>query len=359
MNYVPGQLEYSTTYYWKIVAKDNHGASASSPVWNFSTVAGFVNSPPVQPSNPDPVNGAVNQDTTLSLSWNCADPDGDTLTYDIYFGTGSNPPLVAANQTQKYFNPGQLAQGTTYYWKITAKDNHNASATGPVWHFATLTQGTNTFATIELKVFLEGPYSDNAMATDLNANSLIPHNQPYDNSPWSYSGNEEVNQMPPNAVDWVLLELRNTTSNVIARRAALLLSDGMIIDLDGSLRVSFPGVPGGNYYVVVRHRNHLAIMSKNPIHLSDSTSLYDFSSSEDKAYGSMPMKDLGNGKFGLFAADGNGNGSVNNADNNAVWKKDNGTTGYEPGDFDLNGGVTIVDKNSKWKPNNGKASQVP
>ena len=358
-SYDPGQLADNTTYYWKIKAKDDHSNSTTGAIWHFTTAAGFVNTPPVQPSNPNPVNGAQNQDTTLTISWNCSDPDGDTLSYDIYFGTNSNPPLVSTNQTQKNYNPGILNQGTTYYWKITAKDNHNASVTSPIWNFATLTQGTNTVTTIELKALLEGPYTNNAMATDLNANNLIPQNQPYNQPPWSYNGNEVVNQMPSNAVDWVLLELRNTPSNVIARRAALMLSDGRITDLDGSQRVSFPGVPGGQYYVVVRHRNHLAIMTKSPIQLSDSTALYDFTSSEDKAYGSMPMKDLGNGKFGLYAADGNGNGSVNNADNNSVWKKDNGTMGYEPGDFDMNGGVTIVDKNSKWKPNNGKSSQVP
>ena len=100
-------------------------------------------------------------------------------------------------------------------------------------------------------------------------------------------------------------------------------------------------------------------MSKNTLQLSDSTGLYDFTDSEEKAYGNEPMKDLGNGRFGLYAADGNGNGNVNNADNNSIWKKDNGTLGYEKGDFDMNGGVNIVDKNNKWRPNNGKSSQVP
>ncbi len=357
--YEPGQLANSTTYYWKIVAQDDHGNSTTGAVWHFTTAAGFVNTPPAQPSNPNPVNAAENQDTIITVSWNCSDPDGDTLTYDVYFGTNNNPPLVSANQSAKNYNPGTLTTGTTYYWKVIAKDNHNASTAGPEWHFTTVSQGTNTFATIELKVFLEGPYTDNAMDTQLEENSLIPKTQPYNQSPWAYGGNEEVSQVPANTVDWVLLELRSTTTNVVARQAVLLRNDGRVTDLDGSERVNFPNVPGGQYYVVVYHRNHLAIMSKNPLQLSDSTAFYDFTTSQDKAYGSGAMKDLGNGRFALYAADGNGNGNVNNADNNSVWKKENGSIGYEQGDYDMNGGVTIVDKNSKWKPNNGKSTQVP
>lgn len=93
--------------------------------------------------------------------------------------------------------------------------------------------------------------------------------------------------------------------------------------------------------------------------LTDSSALYDFTGSEDKAYGTQGMKLLGNGKYGMFAADGNSNGNINNSDYTRVWRKENGTIGYEYGDFDLNGGVNIVDRNDKWRPNKGKSTQVP
>jgi hypothetical protein len=34
----PGILNYNTTYYWKVVAQDNHGATTSGPLWDFTTV---------------------------------------------------------------------------------------------------------------------------------------------------------------------------------------------------------------------------------------------------------------------------------------------------------------------------------
>ena len=55
---------------------------------------------------------------------------------------------------------------------------------------------------------------------------------------------------------------------MVGRRAALLKSDGSVVDLDGSSQVKFKGIVPGNYYIVVRHRNHLPIMSANPVNLS-------------------------------------------------------------------------------------------
>ena len=130
-----------------------------------------------------------------------------------------------------------------------------------------------------------------------------------------------------------------------------------IVDLNGQSPVKFVNVQDGSYYIVIRHRNHLAIMSKNPVLLTNTSSLYDFTTSEDKAYGNQPMKSLGNDKYGMYAADGNSNGNINNSDYAGVWKKENGSLGYESGDFDLNGGVNIVDRNAKWNPNKGKAAR--
>ena len=138
----PGQLNANTTYYWKIVAKDDQGASASGSVWNFSTeTGGGGNNPPNPPSNPNPINGAIDQSINLVMTWSCTDPDGDPLTYDVYFGTSNNPPLVSSNQSNTSYNPGQLIISTTYYWKIVGKDNQGATTSGPIWSFSTETGG--------------------------------------------------------------------------------------------------------------------------------------------------------------------------------------------------------------------------
>ncbi|MEM2080561.1 MAG: C1 family peptidase, partial [Nitrososphaerota archaeon] len=95
------------------------------------------NRPPNQPSNPDPADGAIDVSINPTLSWACSDPDGDSLVYDIYFGTDTIPPLVKSDHTSTSYNPETLNYSTTYYWKVVAKDGRGGVTEGPVWRFTT------------------------------------------------------------------------------------------------------------------------------------------------------------------------------------------------------------------------------
>jgi len=133
--YDPGELENSTTYYWKVVAWDDLGASAEGAIWSFTTEA---NSPPYTPFNPDPEDGTIDVDINTDISWTGGDPNPeDIVTYDVYFGTTSSPPQVVWEQTGTSYDPGTMNYNTQYYWKIVAWDNQNASAEGPIWSFTT------------------------------------------------------------------------------------------------------------------------------------------------------------------------------------------------------------------------------
>ena len=134
--YDPGPMNYGTTYYWRIVAWDDQSASNSSPIWHFTTKP---NTPPNTPSNPIPANHAVNVDINADISWTCSDPDGDSLTYDVYFEENDPTPdvLVSHNQSSTTYNPGKMNASTHYYWMIVAWDSPGASTTGPVWDFTT------------------------------------------------------------------------------------------------------------------------------------------------------------------------------------------------------------------------------
>ena len=102
------------------------------------------------------------------------------------------------------------------------------------------------------------------MTTTLNTNNLIPlnSNTAYSTSTYGYTAST-VTSIPDSVVDWVLVELRTGTASgtKVATRAAFLKSDGTIVDTNGISPLQFTGLGDGNYYVVVRHRNHLAIMS--------------------------------------------------------------------------------------------------
>ena len=135
--YDPGTIEYDTIYYWQIVAWDKYAASTQGPVWSFTT-GSIPNDPPNPPSNPLPENGATDVDVEADIVWDCYDPDGDSLTYDIYLDI-VNPPvnMVSDDQSETSFDPGTLEFLTTYYWQIIAKDEHGASTPSSVWQFTT------------------------------------------------------------------------------------------------------------------------------------------------------------------------------------------------------------------------------
>jgi uncharacterized protein (TIGR02145 family) len=96
-----------------------------------------LNYPPEPPSSPIPVDGAENQSIEVDISWTCTDPEGDPMTYDIYFGTEAIPPLVATGHTETTYDPGTLEINTEYFWKIVSHDNANHTTEGIVWSFTT------------------------------------------------------------------------------------------------------------------------------------------------------------------------------------------------------------------------------
>jgi hypothetical protein len=108
----------------------------------FKSYADPVNYSPYQPSNPSPENNAMYVDPNADLSWTGGDPNpGDTVTYDIYFGTSTSPSKIVSNQSGTSYDPGTLGYNTTYYWKITSWDEENLSSEGPEWSF--IVEGPN------------------------------------------------------------------------------------------------------------------------------------------------------------------------------------------------------------------------
>ncbi len=140
-NYDPGTMNYNTTYFWKIITWDNHSAFNESPIWYFITEK-ETNQPPYTPSNPIPWNESTEIPININLSWTGGDPDGDPVTYDIYFGDSSPPPKIVTNQSNTLYDiPYNLNWSTVYFWKIVAWDTQGASAEGPMWMFTTEDNG--------------------------------------------------------------------------------------------------------------------------------------------------------------------------------------------------------------------------
>ncbi len=131
----PGNLDYSLTYYWKIIAFDDWDGVKTGQLWSFTTVD---NQQPGLAYNPVPADSAEEQPLNVTVFWSCGDNEGDPLTYDVHFGDVSDPPLVNAGQTDTSYVLPVLDFGVTYYWKIVSYDDHANMTVGDVWEFTTL-----------------------------------------------------------------------------------------------------------------------------------------------------------------------------------------------------------------------------
>jgi len=221
---------------------------------------------------------------------------------------------------------------------------------------------------LDLIVNLEGPFGGVEMSTLLNDDDEIPLVQPYSVSPWNYAGSESVSYIPdPDIVDWILVELRETTGGannatgaaMVARQACFVKNDGSVLKADGTGTLQFSLTITDDLYAVVWHRNHLGIMSAFPVAQIGGVYYHDFSSNSAQVHGGViGHKELAPGIWGMIGGDGDADGQVTNVDKNDVWLPQAGTSGYLDGDFSMDTQVNNNDKNDVWAPNTGSGTQV-
>jgi hypothetical protein len=284
------------------------------------------------------------------------------LNEDPGFGNGIQFPITPGKEVIIPFDIATLPSGK-HILHIRAKDsNGNWSVT---WN--------ERIYLLSLKAILEGPYNNGAggMNTTLNSTGLLPLHQPYDANPqaqWYYTGTDSVQTIPgAQVVDWVLVQIRDaataaqaTPATIRETKPAFLLSDGSIVDLNGSPKLLFKEEVTQTMFVCVFHRNHAGLMTSTAVPQSGAgAGVWDFTTGPDKVYGGIPGNDqLSPTLWGMITGDGNGDGQINNKDKNDVIPLQLGQTGYKDCDFNLDGLVDSNDKDIYWRTNGGKGSQI-
>ena len=204
-----------------------------------------------------------------------------------------------------------------------------------------------------------------------------------------------VSSVPANVADWILVELRTianggtdgstsaiNASTVIARKPAFLLRNGRIVDAeayssgvsDGSLSLCTTtamdensncpdvvfdqgnvasSIDNADLYLVIRHRNHLDIISSTRITESSGAYPYDFSENINKARGpgrgGLKTKE---GPFSkvtvpvMYGGDANGDNTVGIPDFNSGIAAFPDAEGYLNGDINMDKTVGIPDFNA-------------
>lgn len=272
--------------------------------------------------------------------------------------TGNESGLLAYYK----FNEGN---GQTAYDQAGTNNAVLGSTTTPDGNDPTYINPPSSMVTFNLQVFLEGAFDAGqaAMTGNLLQRAVLPQGQPYTGSPWNYPGTEGSGWLPidypAEAVDWVLVSLRASLDpgTEVARIATVLLQDGTIspfnIDLNNATNP---------LHVMVEHRNHLPVISAQPISITNNTISYDFTAENSYSLGAgFGQKQVGTNwvMYGGNADQEELNACDINAADRAFWQTVNGQFDiYHPGDYNLDGDINAAD-NIVFNENNGIYSVIP
>ncbi len=150
-----GPLANGTAYYWRVNAKNAGGTSPWSEIRSFTTIPSAADAPALT----SPADKTTDQPLSLQFSWSSVT---GAKTYRIQLSTAadlSSPVLDDSILTVNSKTIGSLANNTTYYWRVNAKNAGGTSPWSEIRSFSTL-------PALPGVVTLLSPEDDSIIATD-------------------------------------------------------------------------------------------------------------------------------------------------------------------------------------------------
>ena len=244
--------------------------------------------PPVITSNGGGPTASISvpENTTAVTTVVATDPENGTITYSITGGADaakfSIDPLTGVltfNTAPDFEVPTDANLDNNYEVEVTVTDAGNLT---DVQDIAVTVTDVNENGQLSIKVLLQGALFNSptpgVMRDNLRLGSHLPLNDPYTGSAnprFAHAGagglatttaavlllNAGTNDA---IVDWIFVELRSALDStvVVETRAAMLQRDGDVVSpADGISPLVIPGTAGNSYFVAVKHRNHLGVMT--------------------------------------------------------------------------------------------------
>ncbi len=334
---------------------------------------------------------------------NDGDAEGDNTTI-VAKGTSGSPISITGgtyymnNQGDFTFTPATGFYGYTEITYTICDDNVSQACKDATIHILVFDD-----LSVGLRVYLEGAIMNNGGLTDSQGRPMMRDDlrvNPYDGNnyipiydPYSYAQGAVLDYtteyehrgpglMPTNQiiadsltvfsvtgenaiVDWVYVQLRSKDDmmDTLASRSALVQRDGDVVDLDGVSPLRFKNINADSFYVAVKHRSHLGLLSEvvpsgDMVDFTDvNTPVFNYGTTYTSAAdltGLSGNKNIAPGYRALWAGDFNSDGLLKfvNPDDDVNWlffnvllhpdNLDNNINfdfafGYYNGDFDMDG----------------------
>jgi uncharacterized delta-60 repeat protein len=190
------------------------------------------------------------------------------------------------------------------------------------WAFARYNAVAGAPGLVAARVNLGGAYDSGTalMKRQLFANmQVFPYLQPYMEPSFRSVGSVPQQVIPIGAytntsatgmVDWIWLEYLSTSepSTILASRAALVLRNGQVVDVDGVSPVDLR-CGGSTGFLRIRHRNHLGVTCSVPISLDGTPTVIDLTMPSTPTFGTDAQA-CGSGVCMMWPGDTNGDAVV-------------------------------------------------
>lgn len=216
---------------------------------------------------------------------------------------------------------------------------------------------SNNNPTLSVKVNLSANYNNGTkqMSNEFRSRNMMPLSQPYNQAPFNYSGLEayvNAQSIPTDAVDWVIVEIKDLNKNSVITKALILKQNGYVVDTNGSQNIAlstFTPPQGYNYQVVVRHRNAIAIATNQNINFSSNTNTaVDFTKNINVKASNQEQIGTDNQNqpvFGMRKANSNGSDAIDAQDRSLVLNIQESDGLYNSFDLNLDGVIDAQDRN--------------
>ncbi len=325
---------------------------------------------------------------------------GNDCSYQIY-NTWLNRSGAALATNGGGYVAGQpwVPAGCAQWKDVILAVDQLSGRIGQFWFYVLSNGGQNLYlddvqvfngTRIQLRAALQGPFDVNTglMRDALREQSLIPVIEPYSASGYTFLDEGGTRSLSTGAtqatgndalVDWVIIEIRDPAdpTRIVYSRPALIQRDGDVVDYDGSNAPRL-GVPAGNWYVCLKHRNHLGIMTGAAVALANGMSTLDLADPAFPVWATNARVLVGT-RAAMWSGDAFGDANVKytglSNDRDPILQTigsstpNSTVTGYRREDVNLDGTVRytgagndrdpILQNVGSTTPNNVRTQQVP